>query len=85
MSAICFRSIRPMSQVPALIARRPLARQDTAAEMEKLGKTYTPHVFVDGASHGFLLAQADRKAANLKAAREAWPLTVTFLRAQLKS
>jgi len=47
-----------MSQVPAPIARRPLARQDTAAEMKTLGKTYAPHVFVDGASHRFLLAQA---------------------------
>lgn len=54
------------------------------AEMKKLGKKYEPHLF-EGAGHGFLRAQADRNGANLKATREAWPLTVTFLRAQLKS
>jgi len=54
------------------------------AEMKKLGKKYEPHLF-EGAGHGFLRAQGDRNGANLKAASEAWPLTVTFLRAQLKS
>ena len=54
------------------------------AEMKKLGKRYEPHLF-EGAGHGFLRAQADRNGANLKATREAWPLTITFLRAQLKS
>jgi carboxymethylenebutenolidase len=54
------------------------------AEMKKLGKKYEPHLF-EGAGHGFLRAQGDRNGANLKATRQAWPLTVTFLRAQLKS
>ncbi|HTD52010.1 MAG TPA: dienelactone hydrolase family protein [Thermoanaerobaculia bacterium] len=54
------------------------------AEMKKLGKKYEPHLF-DGAGHGFLRAQGDRNGANQKATREAWPLTVAFLRAQLKS
>jgi carboxymethylenebutenolidase len=54
------------------------------AEMKKLGKKYEPHLF-ESAGHGFLRAQGDRDGANLKATREAWPLTVTFLRAQLKS
>src|SRR6266542_1193389 len=52
------------------------------AEMKKLGKKYEPHLF-DGAGHGFLRAQGDRNGANLKATREAWPLTVAFLRTQL--
>ena len=47
-------------------------------EMKKLNKAYEPHVF-DGAGHGFLRAQAGREA-NLKAAQQAWPLTVQFLR-----
>lgn len=54
------------------------------AEMKKLGKKYEPHLF-DGAGHGFLRAQGDRNGANLKATREAWPLTVAFLRTQLNS
>ena len=47
-------------------------------QMQKLNKTYEPHVF-DGAGHGFLRAQAGREA-NLKAAQQAWPLTVQFLK-----
>ena len=54
------------------------------AEMKKLGKKYEPHLF-EGAGHGFLRAQGDRNGANRKATREAWPLTVTFLRTQLNS
>jgi len=53
------------------------------AEMKKLGKTYEPHLY-EGAGHGFLRAQADREGANLKATRQAWPRTISFLRAELK-
>jgi carboxymethylenebutenolidase len=53
------------------------------AEMKKLGKTYEPHIY-DGAGHGFLRAQEDRDGANLKATRQAWPRTLSFLREQLK-
>ncbi len=53
------------------------------AEMKKLGKTYEPH-FYDGAGHGFLRAQDDRQGANLKATKQAWPRTVSFLRDRLK-
>lgn len=53
------------------------------AEMKKLGKTYEPHVY-DGAGHGFLRAQDDREGANLKATKQAWPRTISFLRDQLK-
>lgn len=52
----------------------------TATEqMKKLNKAYEPHVY-DGAGHGFLRAQSDRNGANLKAARQAWPATVEFIR-----
>jgi carboxymethylenebutenolidase len=53
------------------------------AEMKKLGKTYEPHVY-EGAGHGFLRAQDDRDGANLKATKQAWPRTISFLRDQLK-
>ena len=55
----------------------------TQAEMKKLGKTYEPHLY-EGAGHGFLRAQEDRDGANLKATRQAWPRTASFLREQLK-
>ena len=51
--------------------------------MKKLAKTYEPHVF-EGAGHGFLRQQDGRDGANLKAAEQAWPLTVAFLRQHLK-
>jgi carboxymethylenebutenolidase len=51
--------------------------------MKKIGKTFDPHVF-QGAGHGFLRAQQERSGANLKATREAWPLTISFLRKYLK-
>jgi carboxymethylenebutenolidase len=53
------------------------------AEMKKLRKTYEPHIY-EGAGHGFLRAQQDREGANLKATRQAWPLTVSFLRELLR-
>lgn len=56
---------------------------DTAASMKKLGKFYEPHTF-EGAGHGFMGAQAGMGGANLKAAQQAWPLTLAFLRAHLK-
>ena len=47
--------------------------------MTRLGRTYEPQVY-DGAGHGFLRDQAGRNGANLRAAQEAWPKTVAFLR-----
>ena len=35
--------------------------------------------FMEGAGHGFLKGQA-QNAANAKAAADAWPLTIAFLR-----
>ena len=57
--------------------------EPTTAEMKKLDKPYTSHVF-DGAGHGFLRAQDLQNGANMKAAQEAWPETITFLREHLK-
>ena len=51
----------------------------TRDKMKALGKTYDPHVF-DGAGHGFLRAQSGQDGANRRAAEQAWPLTVQFLR-----
>ena len=53
----------------------PVARE----QMKKLNKAYEPHVY-DGAGHGFLRAQSDRNGANLKAAQQAWPATIEFIR-----
>jgi carboxymethylenebutenolidase len=64
-------------------ARVTATVEPTKAEMNKLGKTYEPHVY-DGAGHGFLRAQADKNGANLKAAQEAWPATIAFLREHTK-
>jgi carboxymethylenebutenolidase len=64
-------------------ARVTATVEPTAAEMKKLGKPYEPHVF-EGAGHGFLRDQESRNGANLKATREAWPLTIAFLALRLK-
>jgi carboxymethylenebutenolidase len=53
------------------------------AEMKKLGKIYEPHIY-EGAGHGFLRDQNARDGANMKATREAWPLTVKFLNERLR-
>ena len=56
--------------------------EPTAAEMKKLGKIYEPHV-MEGAGHGFLKGQAQNDA-NAKAAVDAWPLTIAFLKQHTK-
>lgn len=55
---------------------------EAESEMAKLGRTFEKHVY-EGAGHGFLRQQDGREGANLKAAREAWPATLTFLRKHL--
>ena len=52
--------------------------EPTAAEMKKLGKSYETHV-MEGAGHGFLKGQASSDA-NARAAADAWPLTIAFLK-----
>lgn len=53
----------------------------TDSTMKALGKSYEYHIF-EGAGHGFLRAQ-DGSEANAKAAQQAWPKTVSFLKAKL--
>jgi len=65
------------------------ARVDATIEpaqkaLAKLHRTYEPHIY-DGAGHGFLRAQSQRDGANLRATKEAWPRTLTFLHKYLKS
>jgi carboxymethylenebutenolidase len=55
----------------------------TTAAMKKFGKSYDTHIF-DGAGHGFLGNQAGAAGANLKAAEQAWPITVAFLQKHLR-
>ena len=51
------------------------------ANMKKLGKIYEPHIY-EGAGHGFLRAQDN--PSNAKAAQEAWPATIAFLKEHTK-
>ena len=51
----------------------------TEAKMKELGKSYQPNTF-EGAGHGFLRAQNGQDGANMKAAMQAWPKTIGFLR-----
>jgi carboxymethylenebutenolidase len=55
----------------------------TTETMKRLGKSYETHTF-DGAGHGFLGNQAGAGGANLKAAEQAWPLTVAFFQKHLR-
>jgi carboxymethylenebutenolidase len=55
----------------------------TVENMKRLGKSYETHTF-EGAGHGFLGNQAGQGGANLKAAEQAWPLTVAFFQKHLK-
>jgi carboxymethylenebutenolidase len=55
--------------------------EPVAAEMKKLGKSYTFHIY-EGAGHGFLRQQ--NQPANLAASQKAWPETLAFFRQHLK-
>jgi carboxymethylenebutenolidase len=54
---------------------------DSQKSMEAAGKAFTAHTY-DGAGHGFLRQQSGREA-NAKAAKEAWAVTVAFLKERL--
>jgi carboxymethylenebutenolidase len=51
----------------------------TQSKMKELGKTFEAHVY-EGAAHGFLRAQGGNNGANMRAAQEAWPLTVAWIK-----
>ena len=55
----------------------------TEAAMKKLGKSYEVHTY-EGAGHGFMGDQAGAGGANLKAAKESWPVAVQFFAKNLK-
>ena len=57
--------------------------EGAVAEMKKLNKPYTPHIF-EGAGHGFLRQQDGQNGANMKATEQAWPATIAFLRDNTK-
>jgi carboxymethylenebutenolidase len=71
-------------------ARIGAAMPAVDSAMKAAGKTYVGKNY-EGAVHGFLRAQADPKAtrdtveeaANLAATKDAWPLTIAFLKKQL--
>lgn len=57
---------------------------DAVKNMASLNKSYTPHIY-DGAGHGFIRTQDGANGpANLKAAQQAWPTTIEFLRKNLE-
>jgi carboxymethylenebutenolidase len=65
-------------------ARVTATVKGTTDAMKKLDKKYDPHVF-EGAGHGFMRAHAPTdSAANQKAAGEAWPMVVEFLKGATK-
>jgi carboxymethylenebutenolidase len=51
----------------------------TEDAMKGADKKYTAHVY-DGAGPGFLRQQSGKDGANMKAAEQAWPATLEFLR-----
>lgn len=65
-------------------ARVTATVEPTRRLMSRLGKRYEAHVY-EGAEHGFVRDQAGRGGANLRAAQQAWPRTLAFLREVLGS
>ena len=63
-------------------ARVSATVSETESKMKELGKSYEAHVY-EGAGHGFLRQQDGRDGANGKAASDAWPQTIAFLRKAL--
>jgi carboxymethylenebutenolidase len=57
--------------------------EPTQKEMSELKKSYTSHVY-EGAGHGFLRQQSGNDGANQKAAEQAWPATIEFLKKALQ-
>src|SRR5258706_1046689 len=52
-------------------------------KLKELNKTYEPNIY-EGAGHGFLRQQNGQNAANKKAAEQAWPKTINFLKENTK-
>jgi len=82
-----FAAVSSKARIPV----RTYSRAKTGvAIMKAMGKNYTG-INYEGAVHGFLRAQNDPKtqrdeaeeAANLAAAKDGWPRTVSFLKKNL--
>jgi carboxymethylenebutenolidase len=56
----------------------------TAQELSRLGKSFDYRIY-EGAGHAFLRQQDGMGGANLKAAQDAWPRTIEFLRGRLEA
>jgi carboxymethylenebutenolidase len=54
-----------------------------AEKMKELGKTFVTHTY-KGAGHGFLRAQDGRDGANMDASKQAWPVTIDYLKKYLE-
>jgi carboxymethylenebutenolidase len=57
--------------------------EPTQKLMAELNKSFAPHIY-ENAGHGFLRQQSGNDGANQKAAEQAWPATIEFLRQNLK-
>lgn len=57
--------------------------EPTVKAMKELNKPYDVHIY-DGAGHGFMRQQDGRDGANQKAAHQAWPETIKFLKDRLQ-
>jgi carboxymethylenebutenolidase len=90
-AAVVFYGVSPAAGAPAGI-RAPVlglyggddARVNATipaaeSEMKRLGKRYEVEIY-DGAGHAFLRRQDGRDGADLRAAEQAWPRTVRFLK-----
>jgi len=64
-------------------ARVTSTMPDFRDRMKSLGKSYEAQVY-DGAGHAFLRQQQGMNGANLKAAQDAWPRSIAFLKAALE-
>lgn len=53
--------------------------EGTKTKMRVFERSFEANVY-DGAGHGFLRAQSGQDGANLRAAQQAWPATLAFLR-----
>jgi len=64
-------------------ARVTSTEAPAAKELERLGKSFDYRIY-EGAGHAFLRQQDGMGGANLRAAQDAWPRTIGFLRDKLE-
>src|SRR5262249_9077195 len=64
-------------------ARVDATMEPARAVLGKLDRRFEARVYA-GAGHGFMRQQSAREGANRKAAEQAWPRTIEFLKKELK-